>query len=143
MGGNGSYSKRAREIPLPKRTHKEDAERIDGHKILANKEKMDHKKTPMNSNSENPIYLCSVVDKITQEVKITTIAIYENHRLVKTIDLDHGIMHEHLWEHKDDGDVGRIRHKISNIHPVESQYLELVGKVEKFNKEKHTWKDQS
>ena len=76
MGGNGSYSSELNEVPLASRTHNEAISRIDGHKILVQKRKETQIKIPMNSNSENPTYLCAKVDK-DGNVQISSIAVYK------------------------------------------------------------------
>lgn len=38
MGGHGSYSSELKEVPLASRTHNEAISRIDGHKILIQKQ---------------------------------------------------------------------------------------------------------
>ena len=79
MGGNGSYSSELKGVPLASRTHNEAISRIDGHKILVQKQTETQIKIPMNSNSENPTYLCA---KVTKDgyAQITSIAVYENHK---------------------------------------------------------------
>lgn len=154
MGGNGSYSSSLRGVPEASRTHNEATSRIDGHKILVQKKTIHQRSTPMNSNSDNPIYLCGRVDKKTDDVQITTIAEYKHHRLVRTIDLefdkdgkyirysrsDKKSSHSHLWN--DDAgknEIGRESHKDSNIHPVPKEYMPLIRKIEKYNREHHKW----
>ena len=87
MGGNGSYSKLLGAVPIAKRTHTDTNHRVDGHKVLLQPSNKLQLKTPMNSNSESPIYLIGSKNKHTGDIQISTIAIYKNHRISKTIDL--------------------------------------------------------
>ena len=57
MGGNGAYIASEGGVPMRNRTHNDTEYRIDGHKVLVQAGNPKQKKTPMNSNSENPIYL--------------------------------------------------------------------------------------
>lgn len=154
MGGNGSYSSTLKQVPTADRTHYEANSRIDGHKILVQKKSIHQKNTPMNSNSENPIYLCSRVDKKSGDVQITTIAEYKNHRLVRTVDLEFDkngnyidysssnpkSSHSHTWkDDREKNEIGRISHQESNIHPIPKKYMSLIRKIEKYNKEHHKW----
>ena len=88
MGGNGAYIASEGGVPMRNRTHNDTEYRIDGHKVLVQAGNPKQKKTPMNSNSENPIYLCGKTDK-EGKVTITTIGIYEKHKLVMTIDIEY------------------------------------------------------
>lgn len=154
MGGNGSYSAVLKQVPQADRTHYEASARIDGHKILVQKRSIHQKNTPLNSNSENPIYLCGRVDKKSGNLQITTIAEYRNHRLVSTVDLefdtngnyigysrlDKKSSHSHLWEDdKVKNEIGRKSHQESNILPVPQRYMPIIRKIEKYNKEHHKW----
>lgn len=154
MGGNGSYSNELKQVPMAKRTHYEATSRIAGHKILVQKKSIYQKNTPMNSNSENPIYLCGKVDKKTDDVRITTIAEYKNHRLVRTIDLefdkdgnyigysssDKKSSHSHLWnDDASKNEIGRKSHQDNNVHPVPEKHMPLIRKIEKYNKGHHKW----
>lgn len=105
----------------------------------------------MNSNSENPTYLCAKVTK-DGSVQITSIAFYENHKATKVIDLEFDkngdyipysasskSFHSHDWKESDNGIVGRKRHDENNRHPIPSKYEPLIDKIVKYNKEKHKW----
>lgn len=154
MGGNGSYSSTLKGVPDASRTHNEATSRIDGHKILVQKKTETQIKIPMNSNSENPTYLCAKVDK-DGNVQISSIAVYKNHKLVTSIDLvfdkDGNVIpyspnkkssHSHNWNESSSGDVGRKRHDGDNTHPIPSGYKSLIDKIEKYNKEKHKWSSE-
>ena len=151
MGGNGSYSSELKGVPLASRTHNEAISRIDGHKILVQKQTETQIKIPMNSNSENPTYLCA---KVTKDgyAQITSIAVYENHKATKVIDLEFDkngdyipysssskSSHLHNWKESETGIVGRKRHEGNNRHPIPSEYKTLIEKIVKYNKEKHKW----
>ncbi|MBO4557523.1 MAG: hypothetical protein J5693_02820 [Bacteroidales bacterium] len=156
MGGNGSYSKELKSVPRADRTHIEAKTRIDGHKILIQKKNNAQTKTPVNSNSEKPVYLCGRVSKRDGSVAITTIAEYKNHRLIRTIDLKFDSdgnyvgysgsgkgSHSHLWD--DDvsrNEVGRKPHKKTNNLLIPKKYLSLIKKIEKYNKEHHKWNEE-
>ena len=143
MGANGSYSKAAGGVPKDLRTHSEYDGRLDGHKILVPKANISHGTPPMNSNSANPIYIHGTVDKETGVLTLDTIAIYENHKLVKTIDIDGDSAHMHNWEESSNGNVGRKSRKPSNHHPVPDEYKKLVNDAVNFNKKKNKWKEKS
>lgn len=154
MGGNGTYSEAIGGIPEASRSFFDTDYRVEGRKVLVNKTNPSHKKVPENSNSESPIYLCGEVNKITGSLKISTIAVYEKHRLVKTIDLTFDAngdlipfsqgknsSHSHVWKQLSSGDVGRKSHDPRNVLPVDSAYESLVREVVKFNKSKKIWKN--
>ena len=151
MGGNGSYSSTLKGVPEASRTHTEATSRIDGHKILVQKQTETQIKIPMNSNSENPTYLCA---KVTKDgcVQITSIAVYENHKATQVIDLEFDkngdyipysssskSSHSHDWKKSENGTVGRKRHDGSNRHPIPPEYKPLIDRIVKYNKEKHKW----
>ena len=151
MGGNGSYSPTLKGVPEAKRTHNEASSRIDGHKILVQKSVEKQIKIPMNSNLENPTYLCARVTK-DGSVQITSIAVYENHKVTKVIDLEFDkngdyipysvsqkSSHSHDWKESVSGVVGRKRHDENNRYPIPPEYKSLIDKIVKYNKEKHKW----
>lgn len=150
MGGNGAYSRLSGGIPDKNRSHYDTRYRIDGHKVLVQKENAEQNKTPMNANSENPIYLCGKVDS-EKKIHISTIAIYEKHKLVGTVDLvfDKGkvvpygkgrkFSHFHKWLHRD-GEVGRKAHQPSNNLPIPEKYAKLIRSIETFNQQGKSWK---
>jgi len=153
MGGNGSYIPSRGGVPVYNRTHDELDRRIDGHKILIQKESPQQIKVPMNSNSENPIYICGRVNKETKVVEIVSIGIYKDHKLVKSIDLEYDkkgnlipfkkgekSSHQHDWNTDVSGDVGRKSRKPDNHHQIDPGYMHLVHEVDAFNKEKNKWK---
>lgn len=90
MGDNGAYIASKGGVPMRNRTHVDTGYRIDGHKVLVQAGNSRHNKTPMNSNSENPVYLCGKTDK-QGKLTVTTIGVYERHRLVMTIDIKYGV----------------------------------------------------
>lgn len=152
MGGNGSYSPSLGYIPLASRTHLEYDQRIEGHKILVQADGMNQRKIPMNANSESPTYLVGSVDKDTGCVKISTIALYESHKLVKTIDMEFDgegnvipyqkgqrSSHSHEWSEDISGRIGRKSHSSKNTLPVDIG-SSLIDAIVKFNKELHKWK---
>lgn len=154
MGGNGAYSPALKGVPEASRTHNEAKSRIDGHKILVQKGTEAQIKIPMNSNSENPTYLCAKVDK-NGNIVISSIAEYKNHKLVKSIDLvfdengnyipyssDKKTSHSHNWDESSSGDVGRKRHDKENTHAIPAKYKPLIDKIVKYNKEKHKWSSE-
>lgn len=155
MGGNGAYSKTWGGVPHEKRSHIALPERIDGHKILLQENNPFQKKFPMNSNSENPIYLCASTNSQTEIVQISSIAIYEKHRLVKTIDLERDEQnnvlpynkgrgsHMHLWPTNEMGNIGRKKHDKRNIFPIPQEYKQLIKKIETYNKQLNIWKKKN
>ncbi len=151
MGGNGSYSSLLKGVPNASRTHNEATSRIDGHKILVQKKTEKQIKIPMNSNSDNPTYLCAKVDK-DGNIRISSISEYKNHKLVKSVDLefdkngdyipyskDKKSSHCHNWNESSEGNVGRKRHDGRNVYPIPEKYKQLIDKIMKYNKEKHKW----
>lgn len=153
MGGNGAYIPSEGGVPINRRTHSDTAYRIDGHKVLVQSRHPMQNNTPVNSNSENPIYLCGKTDK-DGIVTINTVAIYRKHRLVMTIDIkfdaDGDIIpfanggkrttHAHLWPSVGGGEVGRRPHNPKNSLPYGYEYESLLRKIVEFNKERKIWK---
>lgn len=136
MGGNGSYNKSLGGVPTAKRTHTDTGYRIDGHKVLLQTSNNAQTKTPMNSNSEAPIYLIGRKDKKTGKISITTIAIYDKHKLHKSIDIkydkegnvipfkkDKDSSHQHNWNGNTKGEIGRKKHNKSNIKPIDDSFF--------------------
>lgn len=155
MGGNGAYSTITGSIPAFARTHTDTELRVEGHKVLVQTKNPMQSKVPMNSNSENPIYLCGKVDKRTEALQISKIGIYEKHKLTRVIDLslnnDGTVVpfskespktsHLHNLSINEEGIVGRKAHDKSNIHPIPSEYLSLIEKISEFNKLGKIWKE--
>jgi len=152
MGGNGSFSKIVGKELSNQYTHIEYDERVMGHKILVPREDISHIKIPMNSHSENPIYLCGKVDDKTGVLKIETIAKYEKHKLIETIDIevdkdgnfveyssDGKGSHSHKWFIKEDGTIGRKRHDKSNTFPISDSDIMLISKIIEFNQKDKKW----
>ena len=154
MGGNGSYIPSEGGVSEQRRTHDELDRRIDGHKILIQKKSPAQKQAPMNSNSENPIYLCGRKLK-DGSIEIGYIAIYKDHKLLKTIDLHYDSngnlipytngkgSHEHNWDWGADGNVGRKSGKPGNHLPIEGKYKHLIDEIIDFNKEHYKWNKKS
>lgn len=150
MGGNGSYGKEYGGVPLAKRSHIDTSFRVKGHKVLVLAENTSHAKIPMNSNSESPIYLVAKVNE-HGELLISSVAIYEDHKVAKVIDLrfdkDGKSMsygngkgtHMHNWQENNNGDMGRKSHDKNNIYPVEGRYEDLVEEIVKLNSWKHKY----
>ena len=156
MGGNGSFDKSIGGVPVVSRTHDELPNRINGHKILVQKgDAKKQVKLPMNSNSERPMYLCASVDKTTKEVTIKQIGIYRNHKIVAEIDLEFDKKgnlipyskgkgsHLHLYNEDTKGNRGRKTHDKKNMFPVPRKYRKLLKQIEQYNKEKHTYDNES
>lgn len=154
MGGNGAYIVSYNGVPMRNRTHIDTDYRIGGHKVLVQSGNPQQNKTPMNSNSSNPIYLCGKTDK-HGKITITTIGIYDKHRLVMTIDIKYnkdgkvipysnggkGTTHAHKWFTDDSlGEVGRKPHDPKNILPYSHKYDELLEKISRFNNKVRVWK---
>ena len=156
MGGNGAYIASEGGIPVSKRTHTDTDYRVDGHKVLVQSRQPMQNNTPVNSNSENPIYLCGKTDK-NGKVTVNTVAIYEKHKLVMTIDLKYdangdiipyanggkGTTHAHRWPSGSDGEVGRKSHDPRNSLPYDSKYDGLLKKIVEFNKKGNIWKPRT
>ena len=153
MGGNGSYSKEFGGVPVANRTHIETEYRIDGHKVLLFGENVEHDKIIMNANSDSPTYLFASVDKMTGNVVISGIGIYQKEKLTVSVDLkfdNHGNLitfsqsengsHSHLWEEISPGVIGRKSHDKSNYFPIDSKLDSLIAKIVDFNKKGKKWK---
>lgn len=145
MGGNGSYNKLLKKVEDIKRTHFCVAF-VDGHKVLLLKENERHLKIPMNSNSESPLYLCAKRED-DGTIQIISIGIYEKHLCVGQIDLKFDkegrfipydknskeSSHYHHFGLNDIGEVNRKSHDKKNCLEIESKYLSLIEKINKFN----------
>lgn len=154
MGGNGAYIASEGVVPMSKRTHSDTNYRIDGHKVLVQAKNPHQRKSPVNSNSENPIYICGTTDK-TGRIQITTIGVYRNHKLVLSIDIEYdkngniipfanggkGTTHAHRWPtDSKNGIVGRKSHDPRNSLPYGHKYDKLLQKIAEFNKDGKIWK---
>lgn len=152
MGANGSYNKELGGVPVYARTHIDTEMRVDGHKVLLQRANQEQMKVPMNSSSENPIYLCASIDRETRIIRIRTMGIYEKHKLVESIDLEFDnngnfipykkgekSSHLHKWNISNPEEIGRKSHDKSNVFPIPDQYTSMVEAIEKFNKQKRTW----
>lgn len=134
MGGNGSYSKEMRRIPTEKQTHfsLEDFT-IGGHKILVDIMTPTRANIPMNCNTSDRIYIIAAVEKKTNEVKISSIAMYKGHHISQTIDFEYDTdgniipyadsggksSHLHQWFELRPGIWGRNAHDKTNRFPYE------------------------
>ena len=148
MGANGSYNKTLGRIKAIDRTHREFHDRIDGHKILLQNRNQKQVSLPVNSNSESPIYLGA--KRIGNDaVEVSTIGIYENHKLVGQIDLkfdkngdfvpyekgNRNTSHFHYFKtDPKTGEVSRKSHDKTNTHPIDSKWLKLCHDVADYNK---------
>lgn len=154
MGGNGAYIASEGGVPAYKRPHTDTDYRVDGHKVLVQSKNPLQKKCPVNSNSENPIYLCGTTDK-DGKVKITTIGVYKDHKLVYSIDIEYdkngnvipyanggkGTTHAHKWPtDESSGDVGRKSHNPKNSLPYSHDFDKLLHDISDFNKKGKIWK---
>lgn len=151
MGGNNTHKKELGGVPEYLRTHNELPNRIEGHKILLQKENERRVKIPMNSNSESPIYL-GAHRKDDGTIEITTFGIYEKHKCVGQVDLkfdDKGnyipyanngekSSHYHKFtENLSTGLVSRKSGQKNNHHSIDSTYDSLIQKIVEYNKAKH------
>lgn len=154
MGGNGAYIRSESGVPDYKRTHTDIGDRVDGHKVLIQKKNENQVQIPMNSNSDNPKYLCGKVGK-DGSITIETIAIYDKHKIVETIDIvidkngnfvpytngGKNSSHSHKWEQDDSGNMGRKSHDKSNSLPIDPKYQSLIDAVIAYNKAGKKWKN--
>jgi hypothetical protein len=151
MGGNYSYNVELKGVPDNRRTHVELDTRIDGHKILLQKDNDSRAKIPMNSNSESPIYL-GAHRKEDGTIEITTFGIYENHKCVGQVDLkfdaqgdltphaNNGESSSHFHKFSEDPSTGLVSRKSGqkeNHLPIDPKYDGLILKIVNFNKMKH------
>lgn len=151
MGANGSFNKEVGGIPAASRTHFETGHKIDGHKVIVQKECPRQVKVPMNSNSESPVYLCAKEQRDRMGNKwyeIKSIGVYKDNKCVGQIDLkfdSNGNVipysdtekgsHYHILSERD-GIVGRKSHDAHNYLPIPAIYRSLISKIELFNKSK-------
>lgn len=151
MGGNYSYKVELGGVPEYLRTHNELPNRIEGHKILLQKESERRVKIPMNSNSESPIYL-GAHRKDDGTIEITTFGIYEKHKCIGQVDLkfddkgnyipyaNNGEKSSHFHEfskNQSNGLVSRRSGQKNNHHPIDSKYHSIIQKIVEYNKTKH------
>ena len=87
-------------------------------------------------------------------ITIETIAIYDKHKIVETIDIvidDNGNFvpytnggknssHSHKWEQDDSLNMGRKSHDKSNSLPIDPKYQSLIDAVIAYNKAGKKWK---
>ena len=149
MGANGSYNKTLGRIKAIDRTRREFHDRIDGHKILLLNENQEHISHPVNSNADSTVYLGA--KKIGSDaVEVSTIGIYENHKLVGQIDLkfdkngdyvpyekgrNRNSSHFHYFKtDPKTGKVSRKSHDKTNTHPIDSKWHKLCNDVAEYNK---------
>lgn len=153
MGGNGSYSKEIGGVDKKDRTHDDTEFRIEGHKVLVLLDNPSHDKIILNSNSPSPIYLIASSEKETGRLTISCIGIYENHKLVQSIDLkfdkkgnfipfnkSEDGSHSHKWIEVSPGTIGRKKHDKNNYNPIPPKYQHLIDKIVEFNKKGKIWK---
>lgn len=152
MGGNGSFDKNTGEVPIANWTHEALPNRIDGHKILVQKDEARKQvKLPMNSNSEKPMYLCASVNENTNDITIKQIGIYRNHKIVAEIDIEFDKKgnlipyskgkgsHLHRYDEDKKGNRSRKSHDKNNTFPVPKKYRKLLKQIERYNKERHKY----
>ena len=153
MGGNGSYSKEFRGVPLASRTHIDTNMRIDGHKVLLQKTDVEQSKNIMNSNSESPIYIIARV-KADGTLVVHSLNEFRNHEICLEINFKYdaeGNMipysknsaegsHAHRWSVNDRGENARLQHDKSNVFDIPVEYNALIDKIDEFNKAKRKWK---
>lgn len=150
MSGNGTFDKVLGGIPESKYTHTDTTYRVEGHKVIVQTERPTQVKLPMNSNSKSPVYLVGrLIDK--NEVVIAKVAIYEDHKIAKVIDLEYDKdgnivpyskgkgTHMHNWNENNEGEMGRKQHDWHNIFPVEGEYQSLIQDIVNFNNKKKTY----
>ena len=152
MGGNGSYSKAYRGVPNAKRTHIDTNMRIDGHKVLLQKENVGQSKNIINANSENPIYIMAHV-KGDGAIKVHSINVFKEHKICTEInlmyDVDGNIIpysknstkgsHAHRWFVNDKGEYERGQHDRQNVFEIPSEYDDLIKHIVEFNRQKRKW----
>ena len=153
MGGNGSYSKEFRGVPLASRTHIDTNMRIDGHKVLLQRKNAKQSKNIMNSNSESPIYILARV-KDDGTVVVHSVNVYKGHEINLEINLKYDIhgniipyskgsakgSHAHKWYIDETGKFARMQHDATNVFGIPPEYDELIRHIDEFNKGKHKWK---
>lgn len=153
MGGNGSYSKAYRGVPLASRTHIDTNMRICGHKVLVQRKSAKQSKNIMNSNSENAIYIMARV-KDDGTLVVHSVNVYEGHDIKIEINFKfdrHGNIipysknspngsHSHRWYVNDAGESVRMQHDSTNVYDIPNEYDELVRHINEFNRRKRIWK---
>lgn len=154
MGGNGSYSKAYRGVPLASRTHIDTNMRIGGHKVLLQKKNVGQSKNILNSNSESPIYIIAASRK-DGTVYVKSVNVFRNHELCIEINLKYdsdgnyiafngsasSSSHAHLWNANEEGYLDRKSHNHDNVHDIPREYDSLIRRIVEFNKQKRKWEE--
>ena len=129
MGGRGSFDKATQSIPLENREYREIG-RIGDIKVIEGI-KTTNGKTPVMSNSANSIY--GVYSQTAG--RITHIFYYENHILVKAIDIDGAKSHWHkVFYNPATGEIGRLSHDPGNCEKPDPEMWNLINTVSKWRK---------
>ena len=102
---------------------------IDGVKVIAWNGGSNNR-TPVYSNTPNTTYFSY---SMTGH-RIEKIYFYENHRLVRSVDMkeDEGLVHAHNWNHAET-QVGRIAHDKKNIYSLTPQERRLYEAARRWN----------
>lgn len=129
MGGRGSFDKDTQSIPLENREYTEIG-RIGDIKVIEGISTLNGK-TPVMSNSASSIY--GVYSQKAGRIK--HIFYYENHILVKAIDIDGANSHWHQVSYNPEtGQIGRLSHDPGNRFDPDSAMWNLINAVSRWRK---------
>ena len=152
MGGDGSYSKEFRGVPLASRTHIDTNMRINGHKVLLQRKNVGQSKNILNSNSENPIYVIAYV-RDDGALVVHSVNVFRNHEICLEINLNYDAdgeivpydmksgkgSHAHRWVMSEKGIFERKQHDGSNAFEIPRKYDDLIRGIDSFNKKRIKW----
>lgn len=131
MGSRGAFEDSGLTGISPELREYSEIDRIDGSKVL-NWDVGTNNRSPVYSNTANTVYYSysSTFDCIER------ICFYENHRLVKTIDMEkHGQpAHKHKWSHAGT-QVGRATHSKKNVYELNKEDMRYYNAAKKWNYE--------
>lgn len=145
MGANGSYSKLIGGVPENNRTHIDTKLRVQGHKVLLQKQNIKQSKNVMYSNSDSPIYLIAKRNA-DGTLTILSVNVFDGHRLSKEIDIkmdsnghlipyngrENGT-HCHSWVENKEGEMSRQTTNGNPHKKVQPEFNKLLDDIVKFN----------
>lgn len=128
MGGRGAYDPQTESIPIERREYKEIGQ-CCGMKILEGT--ASNGKSPVISNTANTAYAIYS----NRAGRIKQVCYYDNHILVKQIDLEGAASHWHQCTTNPlNGEIGRTPHDYSNSFPPTPDMWVLIHQLEAWHK---------
>ena len=131
MGSRGKFEDSGLTGISPELREYSEIDRIDGHKVLK-WDVGDNNRTPVYANTPDTVYY----SYSTTDRRIERILFYEEHRLVRSIDMGdkRHPAHAHKWSHAG-MQVGRIAHSKKNIFELSRKDMTFYNKAKKWNDE--------